>query len=673
MLFPPKVPSGWGVNVHFTDERPGEVAKIANAFRVVRMDFAWGGIERERGKYDFAAYDRLLGTLKKNGVRPYLILDYGNALYGEGSPRTPGARAAFCRWVAAAMARYRGRGVVWEMWNEPNIGFWQPKPNVEEYIALAKTVGETVRRVAPGETLVGPATSGFDWVFLQRCLDAGLLRYWDAVSVHPYRQTEPETAEADWLRLRAMMDRAGGAGKPMISGEWGYSELYAGQNKERQGECLVRSYLVNLRCGVPISIWYDWKDDGTDPKETEHHFGTVGPDLIPKPAYDAAAHMARELTGFTFVARLYTARREEYWLLFVRGRQVKLVGWNTMVERTTDLPGPGAIRMSRPNGVEYVSAYRVPLSPKPAVFSGAALDPLANWEGLPWVATVRKQAEVDAIRHRYPQAQGGTRGSGGAPSFLSEHAGGLTEVRTVGGIAFTQRMELRSAQPVSFSIYPGRQNGLVVQVGNPFGRDLKGWSVGTDQLSGIPLTPQGQATLPTDARRVFLRTTEKGGLFTNVPRYAAISIVGATATPDGDGKVRAVVSAISTPNGTRLDYDFDPGWRFAEMHPAEERVEGRPSAFGMWVLGDGSGDVLRMRYGDATGQVFQPEFGRIDWKGWRYVSVPLDGSGGRWGGANDGVVHWPIRIGTLALVERPGGRGGKGAVTVTRPVLVYSR
>lgn len=39
---------------------------------------------------------------------------------------------------------------------------------------------------------------------------------------------------------------------------------------------------------VPLSIWYDWHDDGQDPKEKEHNFGTVTWDYQPKPAYLAA-------------------------------------------------------------------------------------------------------------------------------------------------------------------------------------------------------------------------------------------------------------------------------------------------------------------------------------------------------------------------------------------------
>ena len=90
---------GLGVNIHFTDPQPGELEMIkAAGFKWVRMDFTWGGTEREAGKYDFAAYDRLVGALEKNGLRAVFILDYGNPLYDEGlAPHTDGGRAAFAK------------------------------------------------------------------------------------------------------------------------------------------------------------------------------------------------------------------------------------------------------------------------------------------------------------------------------------------------------------------------------------------------------------------------------------------------------------------------------------------------------------------------------------------------------------------------------------------------
>src|SRR6266542_3823452 len=79
------IPGALGVNIHFTDPKPGEMKMLADAgFRWVRMDFTWGGTEREKGKYNFSAYDRLLQALAPSAIRAVFILDYSNRLYDNG-------------------------------------------------------------------------------------------------------------------------------------------------------------------------------------------------------------------------------------------------------------------------------------------------------------------------------------------------------------------------------------------------------------------------------------------------------------------------------------------------------------------------------------------------------------------------------------------------------------
>ena len=323
-----------GVNIHFTDAKPGEMDLLRDAgFRWIRMDLGWAGIEREKGKYDFSAYDRLMADLKAHGgIRPILILDYGNDLYEKGSPRSPEARAAFARFAAAVVTHFKNQGVLWEMWNEPNIGFWQPKPNADEYIALALEVGKAIRAAAPEEYYIGAGTSGMDFGFLEKCFRAGLLTYWDAVSFHPYRNDAPETAAPDFQRVREMMAKYAPKGKkiPLISSEWGYSELYSGLNLEKQSKYVVREFLSNMRNDVRVSIWYDWHDDGTDAKETEHHFGTVFHDYKPKPTYQAIQTLSQTLDGYHFNKRLALASPDDYCLLFSNAKnEAKFVVWTT--------------------------------------------------------------------------------------------------------------------------------------------------------------------------------------------------------------------------------------------------------------------------------------------------------------------------------------------------------
>jgi hypothetical protein len=290
----------FGVNIHFTHEIPGELAMIrAAGFKWVRMDFHWEGIEREKGRYDFSAYDKLVADLEKNGLKAYFILDYANRHYDGGlSPHTDDGRAAFAKWAAESVKHFGGRGIVWEMWNEPNIQFWKPKPDVTNYIALALATGRAIRDVAPGEAYIGPATSLIDFKFIEPCFQAGLLTYWDAVSVHPYRQEAPGNVTNDYAKLRAMIAKYSPPGRviPVIAGEWGYSAAWKNYDETKQGESVTQEFTVNRAENIPITIWYDWHDDGTNPKEPEHHFGLVAHEKTgdekqpykPKPAYKAA-------------------------------------------------------------------------------------------------------------------------------------------------------------------------------------------------------------------------------------------------------------------------------------------------------------------------------------------------------------------------------------------------
>jgi hypothetical protein len=337
----PTVPESMGVNIHFTDPRPGEMQMLADAgFKWVRMDLGWNGTERQKGVYDFSAYDRLLAALDQNKMHALLILDYSNKHYDQGlSPFTDEGRAAFAKWAVAAVLHFKGRGVLWEMYNEPNGGFWKPKANAEAYSKLALEVGKALRQAAPEETYVGPAMAGMAFNYLQKCFDAGVLEYFSAVTVHPYRQEEPETVAKDYAKLRAMIARSAPAGKaiPLISGEWGYSELFRNQNEVNQGKTLAREFLINLAEGIPLSIWYDWHDDGENPKDPEHHFGIVhhamvtdGPTLYaPKPAYFAAKTLATTFAGCRFDKRLPVGGADDYVLLFTDGTVREIAAWTT--------------------------------------------------------------------------------------------------------------------------------------------------------------------------------------------------------------------------------------------------------------------------------------------------------------------------------------------------------
>jgi hypothetical protein len=294
----------------------------------VRMDFKWDLTEPAKGTFDFAPYDRLMSALAPFGLRALFILDYGNPLYDDGGPpRTEATRQAFARWAVAAARHFAGRGIIWETYNEPNNQmFWRPRPDVNEYAALALAVARAFRVAVPNETLVGPAIGEMDFPFLEGCFRAGLLEYWSAVSVHPYLRSNPELVSGDYYRLREMIKTYSPKGKQIaiFSGEWGYSSVWPGMNEEKQGQFLARQWLTNVANDIPLSIWYDWRDDGSDPNEPEHNFGMVSnayhegrdPVYDPKPAYLAAKTLTAFFNGYRFEKRLDVGGAEDYLLVF---------------------------------------------------------------------------------------------------------------------------------------------------------------------------------------------------------------------------------------------------------------------------------------------------------------------------------------------------------------------
>jgi xylan 1,4-beta-xylosidase len=82
-------------------------------------------------------------------------------------------------WVKHCELRYGKKEVeswYWELWNEPNIGYWQG--TVQEYCKLYDYTADAVKRALPAAKIGGPHTTGPGWdkaagffkTFLQHCI-----------------------------------------------------------------------------------------------------------------------------------------------------------------------------------------------------------------------------------------------------------------------------------------------------------------------------------------------------------------------------------------------------------------------------------------------------------------------------------------------------------------------
>ena len=176
----------------------------------------------------------------------------------------------------------------------------------------------------------------------------GLLRYVDAVSVHPYRDAHPETALEDLLRVQDLIvkyspDKA----VPIVVSEWGYSTLHPGVTEEFQATYLQRMFLVNTVAGVEFTIWYDFRNDGPDSRNFEHNFGLFRQDGMPKPALEAVKTMAQQLSGRRYSRRLFS-RSEDFVLEFVDAKgKGCFAAWTMGGDHAVAVPGQGVVTLTQ--------------------------------------------------------------------------------------------------------------------------------------------------------------------------------------------------------------------------------------------------------------------------------------------------------------------------------------
>ena len=729
------VPAGVGVNIHFYKGNAKDLSMLAGAgVGIVRMDVSWGGCEKTPGQYDFSQHDQLISDLERRGIRVLFIIDYGNQHYDKGlAPHSDACRAAYARLCAALARRYAGKKILWELWNEPNIGFWKPKPNIDDYMAWCKAVVPAIRKADPTACIIAPATATIAMPFLEGCFKRGLLDLVDGVSVHPYRspRSGPETVLREYKRLASLIRRYGPAGRaiPILSGEWGYSTTE--MPRALQGKYLPRQWLTNMAYDIPVSIWYDWHDDGRDPKEREHNFGTVTWDYKPKPAYVAMKTLIAELRGYLPAGRIDVGDEESFVVAFRRGGDFKLAVWTAGRDREIDI-GPG-IKVD--GAVDHQGKLvDVPPGPRQPVTDGPRYltlsPPVPAWVRIGSIQidpvrgvvagkadgasiTVRMANPTDCTArlalHRIQAdgVEGAWRTS--QPMTIAPHGSCRAEWRGTVHRRDHDAISIRVTGELDVAGEDTCQLGRVVElpISNPLSMRLA-WrgdgalvmleTVGDVPLRGllvpkidgvsrqaIPVViepPERSAMvrmpdvrLAGVARNVSVRLVDRSGRVLAAVEPMTYELVDAIDAPVGtdagqryrlwhegapkrkaDLKAEVVRAPGDDPpfaRAVRIDHDMAAGWCFWQLGPktSSEICPARPRRIMLWVHGDGSGDVIRCRIIDATGQTFQPDAGKMDFSGWRWMEMSLEGPMGHWGGAKDGVVHLPLRWTSYALQD----------------------
>jgi O-antigen ligase len=201
------IPSGVGVNAELEglsgEEMDHQMAQIqAAGFTWIRLRFSWAEAEPEQGNYRWERWEVVLDEAARHNLRVIAVLENAPAwakdakdqMLAGGPPDDPGAFASFAE---AAAARFRGRIVAYQIWDEPNLGaHWgSDGVNPAAYTALL-SAGYTGIKRGDSDAVVlagglAPTTERSpqnldDLEFLRGMYAAGAQPYFDALAVKPY-------------------------------------------------------------------------------------------------------------------------------------------------------------------------------------------------------------------------------------------------------------------------------------------------------------------------------------------------------------------------------------------------------------------------------------------------------------------------------------------------------
>lgn len=277
-----------------------------------RDEVFWHRLERNKGVLEFPDslkdLDQLVTRSAARGVRPLLILDYGNPSYdGGGQLSSPEAIAAWSRYVRFVVKHFKGRVEQFEVWNEWNIGSGGTPAqraarlgSPEDYAKVLKAAYSAVKAENPGATVIGGAFAGYDYKWIEAFGRAGGFASLDGFSSHPYvfaegKKGTPDSAIRHLDELKALIDRlAPGRNVRVYVTEAGWP-VHTGANgvTEQQQSDYLQQFLLLAKSRPWIAgvWWYDLFDDGDDASDKEHRFGLIDRAGVKRPAFQALAGM----------------------------------------------------------------------------------------------------------------------------------------------------------------------------------------------------------------------------------------------------------------------------------------------------------------------------------------------------------------------------------------------
>ncbi|NUQ00958.1 MAG: hypothetical protein HUU35_14010, partial [Armatimonadetes bacterium] len=298
--------------------------------KVIRTGVGWGGIQPTEERWTWDHMDRLVERYGQQGMELQCLLaftpqwaapaEFRQAEYRVWSRKMP-RLDAWRTWVTAMARRYGDRIRFWEVWNEPDIGFWLG--SLEEYLQLLQTAHDAIKQVDPKLQVMTGGFAIYDRnpQFIEAVVDRGQA-WFDIFAYHRHGDFDPFRREVDGpvAAMRARLRPP----KPIYFNETAISSLPVGERG--QAETLFKKLIYAWSRGSMGYTWYDLRNDGFDPKDWEHNYGMVTNDFYPKAVYPAFNTLVSLLRGHQYQHELALGA-DRYGFVFASEREQVVATW----------------------------------------------------------------------------------------------------------------------------------------------------------------------------------------------------------------------------------------------------------------------------------------------------------------------------------------------------------
>ncbi len=275
-------------------------------------------------EYNFEKFDRIFDTILSCGLLPFFELSFcPKALKSSDAvlchyeantsmPKSLGQWKELVHTVTAHCVNRYGlecvKGWYFEVWNEPDLPFFEPR-STTEYFKLYDAAVEEIKSVSKELRVGGPATSKCAWIdeFISHvCAKSNPEDYCDFISTHAYPSDLPFLNSAGgnvklqnskimkelFTNVREKMDTAGLNEIPLFMGEWNSSAgPYAFNHDEMNNGAFIVKTLAELEPIVDGMLYWNlsdiYEEGGFHYAPFHGGFGIINVNSIPKSSYNA--------------------------------------------------------------------------------------------------------------------------------------------------------------------------------------------------------------------------------------------------------------------------------------------------------------------------------------------------------------------------------------------------